>query len=223
MPLRFLLSILSGVLFALAFPNAAIGWLAFIALTPLLIAVVRAKSGWEAFFLGWAGQTTAWLLMVPWVVRVMSHYGGLPVFIGVLLFIAMALILGLYGGVFAFVVRRLRLGIEFRLWLLVPLAWAGVEYARTYLLSGFPWNLIATTIVDYTPLIQIDRFGGPYFVGALIVFPSAVAAWWITQRPPAIARVLAGGAVGILLLVWWGTGLVASKLIARQGAGEIVT
>src|SRR5687768_8712612 len=102
---RLLLSILSGVLFALAFPDAAIGWLAFVALVPLLIAVVRAKSTWEAFFLGWAGQTTAWLIMVPWVVRVMSHYGGLPVFVGVLLFIAMALILGLYGGLFAFIVR----------------------------------------------------------------------------------------------------------------------
>ena len=221
--MRFILSIISGVLFALAFPTTSFGWLAFVALAPLLIAVIRARGAWEAFFLGWISLGIAWLIMVPWVVRVMSHYGGLPKIVGILLFVAMAMILGLYGGLFAVIVKKLNLGARFLPWLFVPLAWAAVEYARTYLLSGFPWHLMATAIVDYTPLIQIDRFGGPYFVGALIVFPSVVAAWWITQRPPSIVRVLVGGSLGILVLVWWGTGLVASKLIARQSAGEVVT
>ncbi|MFP5246883.1 MAG: apolipoprotein N-acyltransferase, partial [Thermoanaerobaculia bacterium] len=71
MIIRILLSVLSGVLFALSFPDAAQGYLAFIALAPLLVAVVRARGGWEAFFYGWIAQTTAWLMMVPWVVRVM--------------------------------------------------------------------------------------------------------------------------------------------------------
>ena len=223
MLVRLLLSITSGLLFALAFPSAAIGWLAFGALAPLVIAVVRAKSGREAFLQGWVGQTTAWLVMVPWVVRVMSHYGGLPRAVGVLLLVAMASILGLYGGLFALIVRRLRLGVAFLPWLCVPVAWAAVEYVRTYLLTGFPWNLLATAIVDYTSLIQIDRFAGPYFVAALIVFPSAVLAWWITQKPAAIARVLVAGSLGILALVWWGTGLVASKLIARPNASTAIT
>ncbi|HEX2059604.1 MAG TPA: apolipoprotein N-acyltransferase [Thermoanaerobaculia bacterium] len=223
MPLRTLLSILSGVLFALAFPYAAQGWLAFVALAPLLIAVVRAHSTREALLHGWVAQTTAWLIMVPWVIRVMSHYGGLPYATGVAIFVAMCAILGLYGVLFAFVVRRLRLGVKFLPWLAVPLAWAAIEYARTFLLTGFPWNLIATALIDYTSLIQIDRFAGPYFVGALVVLPSAIAAWWITQRPAPIARVLVGGALGILMLVWWGTGLVASKLIARPNASTPVT
>jgi apolipoprotein N-acyltransferase len=223
MILRFLLAIASGVLFALSFPDYTIGWLAFVALLPLLIAIARARGAWEAFFLGWASQATAWLLMVPWVVRVMSHYGGLPYVTGVLLFVAMSLYLGLYGALFGVVVKRLRLGIAFLPWLLVPLAWAAIEYARTYLMSGFPWNLIATSIVDYASLIQIDRAIGPYFTGALIVFPATAAAWWITQRTASIARVLVGGSLGILLLVWWGTGLVASKLLARQDASPSFT
>lgn len=223
MPLRIALAITSGVLFALSFPNYAIGWLAFPALVPLLIAIVRSRGAWEAFFLGWISQWVAWLIMVPWVVRVMSHYGGLPRVVGILLFVAMALILGLYGGAFAAIVKRLRLGARFAPWLLVPLAWAAIEYARTYLLSGFPWNLLATAIVDYTSLIQIDRFAGPYFAGALMLIPATIVAWWITQRPPSIARVMAGGAIGILAMVWWGTGLVASKLIARQTDGPVFT
>jgi apolipoprotein N-acyltransferase len=219
MIIRFILAIASGVLFALSFPDYTIGWLAFVALLPLLLAITRAQNSWEAFFLGWTSQAVAWLVMVPWVVRVMSHYGGLPYAVGVLLFVAMSLYLGLYGGLFAALVKRLRLGLAFLPWLLVPLAWAAVEYARTFLFSGFPWNLIATSVVDYPSLIQLDRAIGPYFLGAMIVLPAVVAAWWITQKPASITVVLANGLLGILIMVWWGTGLVASKLVARPTAG----
>lgn len=212
---RLLLSVVSGVLFALSFPSTAIGWLAFIALVPLLVVVIQAQSGWEAFLHGWVAMSTAWLLMVPWVVRVMSYYGGLPYVTGVAIFVALALILGLYGGLFTALVKRYRLGLRFLPWLLVPLTWAAIEYLRTYFLTGFPWNLIATALIDYPSLIQLDRFGGPYFLGALMLLPATVIAWWITQRPAGIARVLVTGSVAILMLVWWGTGLVASKLIAR--------
>ncbi|HEX7151869.1 MAG TPA: apolipoprotein N-acyltransferase [Thermoanaerobaculia bacterium] len=210
-----LLAALAGVLFAWAFPDVAQGWLAFIAFAPLLIAIVRAKSTRQAVLLGWLSQTIAWLIMVPWVVRVMSHYGGVSVPVGIALLIAMALILGAYGALFAWAVYRFRLDVAFGRWLLVPLAWAAAEYARTYLLTGFPWNLIATAIVDYPTLIQIDRAAGPYFTGALILFPSTVIAWWVTQKPTAPQRVVIGGMLGILALVWWGTGLVASKLLVR--------
>ena len=223
MILRFSLALLSGALFAFAFPDVAIGWLVFIALAPLLVAIVRARGNWEAFFLGWAGMTTAWLIMVPWVVRVMSHYGGLPYAVGVLLLIALGLVLGLYGGLFGAIVKRLHLGQRFLPWLAVPLVWAAIEFLRTYFLSGFPWNLIATPLVDYPSLLQLDRFAGPYFLGALVVYPSVVIAWLATQRVPPIARVVIVGVLGIVLLVWWGTGLVATKLIARPQEGESIT
>ena len=217
------LALLSGILYALAFPNVAIGWFAFVALAPLLVAIARARTSRQAFLLGWASQTIAWLVMVPWVVRVMSHYGGLPYATGVLIFIAMSAYLGLYGALFAVLVKQLRLGVRFLPWLVVPLVWAAIEFARTYLLTGFPWNLIAAAIVDYTAFIQIDRAGGPYFVGALILIPSVVIAWWVTQKPSSIARIMVGGFLGILLLVWWGTGLVASKLIARSKGDVLMT
>ena len=223
MIVRFLLAITSGVLLALAFPSTGQGWLAFVALTPLLVAVVRATRVREAFFLGWAAMTAAWLIMMWWVVRVMSHYGGLPYAAGVALLVAMALYVGLFGALFAALVKRFGLGPRFVPWLLVPLAWAAVEYLRTYFLTGFPWNLIATAFINYPTLIQIDRFAGPYFVGALILVPSVAAAWWITQRTVPIARVFVFGSVGILLLVWWGTGLLASKLNARPRGGATFT
>ena len=208
-------AILSGALFALSFPNASISWLIFIAFVPLLVALARARSWREAVLLGWLSQFVAWLMMVPWVVRVMSHYGGLPYVTGVLIFVAMCMLLGLYGSLFAFAVWRIAPAAAFGRWLLVPLAWAAVEYARTYLLTGFPWNLIAAAIVDYTPLVQFDRVAGPYALGALMLVPSALVAWLIAARPRGVGRMFAVAAVVALCFVWFATGAVAAKMFVR--------
>lgn len=215
MPLRVALAIASGLLLAFAFPNVAIGWLIFVAPIPLFIALAFSRRGWESFFLGWISMTTAWLLMVPWVVRVMSHYGGLPYFLGALLFIALAVILGLYGALFGWAFWRIAPGPRFRRWLLVPLAWAAIEYVRTLLLTGVPWNYAVAAIVDYTPLIQFDRVAGPYAMALLILLPATLAAWWITQRPHAMHATVVSGMVAIVCFAWWMTGLVAAKMIAR--------
>ena len=129
MLINLLLSIISGVLFAASFPDIGIGWLMFVAFVPLFLAVARTRGGWGAFACGLISQTVAWLVMVPWVIRVMSHYGGLPYAAGVAIFVALALILGLYGALFALLVHRLLAagaGARLRTWLLVPLAWAAV-------------------------------------------------------------------------------------------------
>ncbi|HEY6843265.1 MAG TPA: apolipoprotein N-acyltransferase, partial [Thermoanaerobaculia bacterium] len=223
MLLRISAAALSGVLFALAFPNYSISWLMFVALVPLLVAVVRAKGWLEAFFLGWISQTIAWLMMVPWVVRVMSHYGGLSLPTGISIFIAMSLVLGLYGGAFSVIVFRIAPRDDFLRWLLVPIAWAAIEYARTYLLTGFPWNLIAASIVDYTPLIQFDRVAGPYALGVLLLLPSVLIAWLIVARPRGMRLVGGVAPVLIVMFVWWMTGLVASKLISRPRVGATYT
>jgi apolipoprotein N-acyltransferase len=215
MTLRISLAIASGLLFAFAFPNVAIGWFAFVAFIPLYLALARARSGWEAAGLGWIAQTAAWLVMVPWVVRVMSHYGGLPYITGVLIFCAMCLFLGLYGALYGWLFWRIRPAASYSRWLLVALAWPVVEYIRTYALTGFPWNLLSAAIVDYTPMIQIDRVAGPYLVGFMILIPATVVAWLITQRPRGIDRIIVIASASILVFVWWATGLVASKLITR--------
>src|SRR5205823_6606841 len=120
-------------------------------------------------------------------------------------------------------VYRIRPADHFRRWLLIPLAWAAIEYARTYLLTGFPWNLIAAAIVDYTPLVQLDRVAGPYALGFLMWIPAAAIGWLIAARPRGIRVTIAVAAVTILCFVWWSTGLVAEKLIARTQVGPTYT
>src|SRR5260221_13608916 len=156
--------------------------------------------------------------MMPWVVRVMSYYGGLPYAVGVLIFIAMSLFLGLYGALFAFAFWRIRPGASFGRWLLVPLAWAAVEDVRTYLFAGFPWSFIAASIVDYTSLVQFDRVAGPYALGVLILLPSTLIAWLVVDqaaRPNGVQRLFAVASVIIVTFVWWSTGYIAPKVFVR--------
>jgi apolipoprotein N-acyltransferase len=135
----------------------------------------------------------------------------------------MCVILGLYGAAFAVIVFRIAPRDDFLRWLLVPVAWAAIEYARTYLLTGFPWNLIAASIVDYTPLVQFDRVAGPYALGVLILLPSVLIAWLIVARPRGMRLVAGVAPVVIVMFVWWITGLVASKLIPRPRVGATYT
>lgn len=210
------LAILSGVLFAFAFPNVGLGWLIFIAPIPLFAALSRTRNLWVALFLGWLWQFTAWLLMVPWVIGVMSHFGGLPYLTGVLIHVALCMVLGLYGGAFGLIFHRIAPGDGIGRWLLLPLAWSALEYARTYLLTGFPWNLIAASIVDYTPLVMIDRFAGPYALAALMWLPTAVVSWLLITRPRGARVYFVTATVTILCFLWWVTGLVAAKVIPRR-------
>jgi len=223
MTFRILAAIVSGFLFALAFPDFSIAWLIFIALVPLFVALARARGWREAFLLGWISQTIAWLMMVPWVVRVMSHYGGLSLPTGILIYIAMCLFLGLYGAGFGVIVYRIAPDDDFLRWLLVPVAWAAVEYARTYLFTGFPWNFVAAAIVDYTPLVQFDRVAGPYALAVLILLPAAAISWIAIARPGGVRFVAVVGPVIVVCFLWWVTGLVAAKLIPRPRVGPAYT
>jgi apolipoprotein N-acyltransferase len=212
---RFLAAALSGVLLAFSFPGVSWGWLAFIALIPLIVAVTRAGRRREAFLLGWLGYTVAWLINLPWVTIVMSRYGGLPKSVGIALFIALSVWLGLYGGIFALIVRSLRLRAAILPWLLVPATWIALEYARSYVLLGSPWHLIGGALIDLPPLVQPARWLGPYGLGFLVVLISTSIAWIVSAGDTWRRRIAVGATVVGFLAVWIATG---SILLSQQAA-----
>ena len=71
--------------------------------------------------------------------------------------------------------------------------------------------------------VQFDRVAGPYALGALMWIPAATIAWLIATRPRGIRVTIAIASVTILCFVWWATGLVAEKLIARTQIGPTYT
>jgi apolipoprotein N-acyltransferase len=214
--IQYLLAALSGILTALSFPETSLGWLAFIAPVPLVLAASWARRDRDALLMGWLAATITWLINVPWVIPVMSKHGGLPYPLGVLIYVAMALYLGIFGALFSWLVFRVapRQGEIWR-WLAIPAAWISVEYARTWLLTGFPWHLIAEALIDLPELAMPVRWIGPYGVGFLTVLVAAFLArclWGLIESRTATPFLLVAA---ILLGGWFGVGramLVSARL-----------
>src|SRR5207248_2885636 len=110
-----LLALGSGVLQVLIFPSPSLPWLAWIALAPLIVAVLhpyancsdaaalldfRPASARHGFLLGYVSGFVWYAGSCYWIFHVMNTYGGLsaPIAVGVL--ILFCLYLGLYHGLF---------------------------------------------------------------------------------------------------------------------------
>jgi apolipoprotein N-acyltransferase len=212
------LAVLSGVLLALSFPRFDLGPLAFGALVPLLVGLDGAPL-LQGTYLGIIAGLVFYLMSIPWLVHTMGAYGSLPLPLSILLLLALSLYLALYIGVFASGVTRLsaRGGLGY----LVGTAalWVGLEYLRTFLLTGFPWNLLGYSQYRNLSVIQIASITGVYGISFLLVLANAAMALaclhfrWGSRR--ALLPVVG---VGLLLVatVLFGKGQMVSAETHRR-------
>ncbi len=71
--------------------------------------------------------------------------------------------------------------------LTLPIAWAAVEWLRSFFPIGFPWNFIGYAAYRNLGLIQFAEFTGVYGISALIVFFNAVI-YTVVAAPPSANR-----------------------------------
>jgi len=164
------------------FPNFAIYLLSWVALAPLIYAILKCReqdvtmvladggqflapaTAGQGFLLGYASGIIWYLGSCYWVYHVMHSYGGLGAVTSALLLIAFALYLGLYHGLFGLLLALIaarRNGFSLRALVFTPFLWVAVELARTYI-TGFPWDLLGTTQIDNIPLTRVATFTGVY-------------------------------------------------------------
>ena len=162
---------MSGLLLTASFPKADLGFLAWIALVPLFHAT-KGQSPLAGFKLGCLTGLVHYATLLYWMVGVMSTYGQLPMVLCWVILALLVVYLSLYPAVFAMVIsgRRTRSPIYF--WC-APFLWAGLEYTRAFLLSGFPWENLGCSQYNRLHLIQISDMLGMYGVSALIVAVNA--------------------------------------------------
>jgi apolipoprotein N-acyltransferase len=192
------LSALTGLGLFLSFPPAALWPLAFVALVPLLVAVDRAGPR-SAFWLGTLAGMAFYPLNLSWVTHAMAVYGDLSWGVSFLTLFLLSFYLALYFGAFSACWVRFRPASGVGQVLFAGSLWVTLEFARTYLLTGFPWAFLAYTQYQTLPLIQIASVTGMYGVSFLVVLVNAAIAFAFLDRGrAAIAPALA---VSFALLV----------------------
>ena len=202
-PNAWALACVSGVLQVLIFPRPALYILSWVALAPLIYAILRCReqdatlvlddggqflgpaTAWQGFWLGYVSGVIWYLGSNYWIFYVMHVYGNIGVATSVMLQLMYALYLALYHGLFGLLVALIasrRNGFSLRALVFTPFVWVAVELARTYL-TGFPWDLLGTTQIDNIPLSRVATVTGVYGISfEIVLVNTAVAAAFLVPR-----------------------------------------
>ena len=214
-PSAWLLVIVSALLQVLIFPLPGVYVFSWFALTPLLVALLRARTAGElevsagarflpatvrqGFLLAYVCGILWYAGTCYWIYDTMRQFGGLSAPMALLVLFLFCCYLGLYHGVFGLLVALVARGQDHRRALVLsPFLWVGVELARTRI-TGFPWNLLGIAQVENVALCRIASWTGVYGISFEIVLVNvALAAAFLIPRPRRgmmLAAALAAAAV----------------------------
>jgi apolipoprotein N-acyltransferase len=197
----------SGVLLALSFPKFGHPAFAWIALAPLLLALVGTTMR-RAFTLGLVTGVVYFTGTLYWITRVMVMYGDLTPWVAVLVNAALVLYLALFPAFFALIVQRMVVAYGPAGVLASPIVWVATELGRMIIFTGFPWVLLGYSQVTVLPIAQFASLLGVWGVSMLVASVSAAAVVAVTARAsrPSRAYAPAGAVCAILILVAvWGS------------------
>ena len=162
-------AIISGLLSVLLYAPYSVWPLGWLCLAPLLWAIASARTTLGAVFLGLTNGLVFRLLSIPWVTHSMMVHGHMPLPAALGSLLLLSLYLSLYPATLAFLLRSpLRRYGPVAL-LLAPFLWVSGELLQTYLITGFPWNLLGYSQVGFLHAIQIADVTGVYGVSFLLV------------------------------------------------------
>ncbi|MBC8128579.1 MAG: apolipoprotein N-acyltransferase [Gloeobacteraceae cyanobacterium ES-bin-144] len=190
-------AVLSGLLVAGCFPPYGMSALMWVAMIPLLAAlwsIHGKRAGWKGFGLGWLAGTVSCLIQFSWLSSVTS--------LGAML---LPMYLGIYWGLFGAFAASL--GNPWRAnggkrALSVALGhgavWAGLEWLRGWLLTGFGWNGLGVAFHDTPWVAQAADLLGVGGLSLMAVFFQAVVVQFATRRSW-IDLGVAAAAVGLLV------------------------
>ncbi|MDD2337445.1 MAG: apolipoprotein N-acyltransferase [Geobacteraceae bacterium] len=168
----YLLAALTGVLLTFSFPKAEIACLAWFALVPLLVACGQ-KTPLQAGKLGFVAGLITYGGILYWINIVVTTYGKLPLAVSLMVYLMLVAYLASFFFLLFYLARKAELrGIS--VVVSVPFLWVGLEFLRSFLLSGFPWASLGYSQYRILPLIQVVDITGVYGISYLIVLANCV-------------------------------------------------
>ena len=173
-----------GLLYWLALPKADQGWVAWGCLVPCVLLVLGGRSGLlpprQAAVAGLSFGLVSGVGRVYWVAETLQVYGGLGFPLACLTAALLIAYLAAYPVVFLFLCRRLPRNSRAFPWL-AACQWTLLDWVQTWMLSGFPWELLGYTQYRYPAVAQMAAVTGVHGITFLIVLVNAAAAQALVQ------------------------------------------
>ena len=192
------LAILSAILLNLCFPIAGPlpVWrtvFAWFGAVPLLLALLWSDEGkrplWQGFFTGWVFGVLWYAINCYWIYQTMFLYGGLPAPVAVGILLLYSLIMGLYYGLFGWLMAfsRHATGDVRAPLFLAPFLWTAIDLLGAHLIK-VPWDQLGYSQIDNAALTSIAPWTGTYGITFLLLagntlFAAAILLrkrfWWM--------------------------------------------
>jgi apolipoprotein N-acyltransferase len=218
------LVLLSAALQVLIFPLPGLYGLAWVAVAPLLVAILRARvSGvlqldagvrlapatpLQGFVLAYACGILWYAGTCYWIFDTMHRYGGVPVATALFILIAFCMYVGLYHGLFGLLLAVVggKQAYQRRALVAAPFLWVAVELARTRI-TGYPWELLGYAQTGNFVLTRIATLTGVYGLSweILLVNSAFAAAFLVARERRRWLLASACGAAAILQAGQWVT------------------
>jgi apolipoprotein N-acyltransferase len=200
------LALLSGVLLALSFPKFGHPAAAWLALTPLTVAVVRRQTtSRRAFALGWMAGAVYFTGTLYWLVETMTTFGGLATPLAVFAAGLLVAYLSLFPAAYAVILARLTGYVGMPALAVAPAIWVASELGRQYVWDGFPWTLLGYSQVSVLPVAQIASVAGVYGLSLLLAAAACAAAYVVLTAGTRRWIVAGAVAASIGACAVWGT------------------
>ena len=126
------------------------------------------KGKWASFKIGWLFGFGYFISNLYWIANSLKFEEIFKPLIPVSIII-IPLLLGLFYGLVTFCCFFLNLKKNLSSILIFSLFFSLIEYLRSFIFGGFPWNLIAYSLTDYLQLIQILSYIGTYVFNLLCI------------------------------------------------------
>lgn len=166
------LAVLSGLLLTSTFPKIGFAWLAWIALVPLLLSI-KNLSPKNSFSMGYITGLVHFVTLVYWLIHTMRMYGSLPLYLCLSVLLLLSMVMALYVAVFSLLLTRL-CSTPLKMVFMTPLLWVAFEYLRTFLFTGFPWELFGYSQHARLTLIQFADITGVYGISFILALTNSV-------------------------------------------------